>query len=138
MSALIWGARCCREAHDPIKSPIEVRRAHQTPYNYSYSGRYRQPALQRLDRSCSGAAGRGLRCSGRRQRGRECFAEGIAFANLGDLVASSIQDDAAFAQLSALILLFSGGQIAFDSASQAVTTNAVCGLIPQLIGNIAD
>ncbi len=64
--------------------------------------------------------------------------EGIQFNNLGDLVASSIQDDALFDQLSALVLLFSGGEIAFESASQAVSTNARCGLIPQLIGNIRD
>jgi len=64
--------------------------------------------------------------------------EDVQFDNLGDLVASSIQDDAVFDQLSALILLFSGGEIAFESASQAVATNARCGLIPQLIDNIND
>ena len=64
--------------------------------------------------------------------------EGIQFDNLGDLVSSSIQDEALFDQLSALILLFSGGEIEFTSASQAVSTNAKCGLIPQLIGNIRD
>ena len=65
-------------------------------------------------------------------------ANGVQFDNLGDLVSSSIQDDDLFDQLSALILLFSGGQIEFDSASQAVSTNAKCGLIPQLIRNIRD
>ena len=64
--------------------------------------------------------------------------EGIQFNNLGDLVSSSIQDEALFDQLSALILLFSGGEIEFTSASQAVSTNAKCGLIPQLIDNIRD
>ena len=37
-----------------------------------------------------------------------------------------------------LILFFSGGEIEFTSASQAVSTNAKCGLIPQLIDNIRD
>ncbi len=64
--------------------------------------------------------------------------EGIQFDNLGDLVSSAIQDEALFDQLSALILLFSGGEIEFTSASQAVSTNAKCGLIPQLIDNIRD
>jgi len=62
----------------------------------------------------------------------------IQFDNLGDLVSSAILDDAVFAQLSALVTLFSGGAINFDSASQAVSTNAACGLIPQLIGNVND
>ena len=64
--------------------------------------------------------------------------EGIQFNNLGDLVSSAIQDEALFDQLSALVLLFSGGEIEFTSASQAVSTNAKCGLIPQLIDNIRD
>jgi hypothetical protein len=64
--------------------------------------------------------------------------EGIQFDNLGDLVSSAIQDEAVFDQLSALILLFSGGEIDFTSASQAVSTNARCGLIEQLIDNIRD
>jgi hypothetical protein len=62
----------------------------------------------------------------------------VQFNNLGDLVSSAIQDEAVFDQLSALILLFSGGEIEFTSASQAVSTNAKCGLIPQLIDNIRD
>ncbi len=62
----------------------------------------------------------------------------VQFDNLGDLVASAILDDAVFNLLNALILLTSGGQIDFDSASQAVSTNAKCGLIPQLIGNVND
>ena len=64
--------------------------------------------------------------------------EGIQFVNLGDLISSSILDDEVFAQLSALVTLFSGGEINFDSASQAVSTNARCGLIPQLIDNVND
>ncbi len=62
----------------------------------------------------------------------------IQFDNLGDLVSASILDDDIFNDLNALITLFSGGAISFDSASQAVSTNARCGLIPQLIGNIRD
>lgn len=64
--------------------------------------------------------------------------EGVQFNSLGDLVSSAIQDEDVFDQLSALILLFSGGEIDFTSASQAVSTNAKCGLIPQLIDNIND
>jgi hypothetical protein len=65
-------------------------------------------------------------------------ANDVQFNNLGDLVSSAIQDEAVFDQLNALILLFSGGQIEFTSASQAVSTNAKCGLVPQLIDNIRD
>ena len=65
-------------------------------------------------------------------------ANGIQFDNLGDLLSSAILDDAVFDQLSALILFFSGGEIVFDSASQAVSTNARCGLIRQLLDNIRD
>ena len=64
--------------------------------------------------------------------------EGIQFDNLGDLFTSAILDDDVFDQLNALVTLFSGGAISFDFASQAVSTNAKCGLIPQLIGNIND
>jgi len=64
--------------------------------------------------------------------------EGVQFNNLGDLISSSIQDEDVFNQLSALIELFSDGQIVFTSASQAVSTNGRCGLIPQLIDNIRD
>ncbi len=63
---------------------------------------------------------------------------GIQFNNLGDLVSSAILDEDVFDQLSALILMESGGEIEFTSASQAVATNAKCGLIPQLIDNIRD
>ncbi len=62
----------------------------------------------------------------------------VEFDNLGDLVSSAILDDAVFNQLRFLILAFSGGAIDFDSASQVVSTNARCGLIPQLIDNIRD
>ena len=63
---------------------------------------------------------------------------GVEFQNLGQLVSAAILDDAVFDTLDALILLCSGGAIDFESASQAVTTNAACGLIPQVIGNIRD
>ena len=65
-------------------------------------------------------------------------ANNVEFDNLGDLVSSAILDDDVFNDLNALITFFSGGAISFDSASQAVSTNAKCGLIPQLIGNIRD
>ncbi len=65
-------------------------------------------------------------------------ANSIEFDNLGDLVSSAILDDAVFDQLDALILFFSGGQIDFDSASQAVSTVARCRLMPLLIGEIGD
>lgn len=64
--------------------------------------------------------------------------EGVQFNNAGDLMSSAILDAEVFDQLSALILLFSGGEIEFTSASQAVGTNAKCGLIPPLIDNIRD
>ena len=64
--------------------------------------------------------------------------EGVQFQNLGQLVSSAILDDAVFDTLDALILLCSGGTIDFESASQAVTTNAKCGLIPQVIEDIRD
>jgi hypothetical protein len=64
--------------------------------------------------------------------------QGIQFANLGQLVSLSILDPDAFDQLNALIVLFSGGEIEFTSASQAVSTNGKCGLIRQLIDNIRD
>ncbi len=64
--------------------------------------------------------------------------EGVQFNNLGDLVSAAILDEDLFNTLSALILFESGGSIDFESASQALSTNAKCGLIGQLIGNIAD
>jgi hypothetical protein len=63
---------------------------------------------------------------------------GVQFNNLGDLASAAILDEELFAQLRALILMESGGEIDFTSASQAVITNAKCGLIPQLIDNIRD
>ena len=65
-------------------------------------------------------------------------ANNVEFDNLGDLVSSAILDDAVFDQLAALILFFSGGAIDFDSTSQAVSTVARCGLMPLLVGEIAD
>ncbi len=62
----------------------------------------------------------------------------IQFQNLGQLFSAAITDDAVFDLLDALINAFSGGTIDFDSASQAITTNAKCGLITQVIGNIRD
>ena len=62
----------------------------------------------------------------------------IQFDNVGDLVSSAILDDDVFNDLNALISLFSGGAISFDSASQAVSTIAKCGLVPLVRGEIAD
>ena len=64
--------------------------------------------------------------------------EGIQFDSVGDLFSSAILDDAVFQQLSDLILFFSGGAIDFTSASQAITTNAQCGLLNDLIGPVGD
>ncbi len=62
----------------------------------------------------------------------------VEFNSVGDLFSSAILDDAVFELLHDLILLFSGGAIDFDSASQAITTNAQCGLLPGLIDNVND
>ncbi len=62
----------------------------------------------------------------------------IQFDNLGDLVSAALLDDVVFDLLHDLILVESGGTIDFESASQAISTNSACGLIPQLIGNIRD
>jgi len=64
--------------------------------------------------------------------------EDIQFDNVGDLFASAIVDDAVFEQLRSLILFFSGGAIEFESASQAISTNAQCGLLDDLIGQVGD
>jgi hypothetical protein len=64
--------------------------------------------------------------------------EGIQWNNLGDLVSTSILDEFLFEQLSDLTLFFSGGEIEFQSASQAISTNASCQLIPPLIDHIRD
>jgi hypothetical protein len=65
-------------------------------------------------------------------------AEGIQFSSVGDLFSSAIQDEAVFEQLRDLILFFSGGEILFDSATQAIATNGRCGLLPDLIDNVND
>jgi len=65
-------------------------------------------------------------------------ANGIQFRNVGDLFSSAIQDDAVFQQLSDLILLFSGGAISFESATQLISTNASCGLLRDLNDNVRD
>ncbi len=65
-------------------------------------------------------------------------ANNVSFDSVGDLFSSAIVDDAVFQQLTDLIFLFSGGTIAFDSASQAITTVATCGLLGLLSGEIAD
>ncbi len=62
----------------------------------------------------------------------------IQFDNLGDLISAAILDDAVFALLRFLIFDFSGDVIDFESVSQAISTNAKCGLILQLIDNIRD
>jgi len=64
--------------------------------------------------------------------------EGIQFSSVGDLFSSAILDDAVFELLRDLILFFSGGEIEFESASQAITTNGKCGLIRQLLDNVDD
>ena len=64
--------------------------------------------------------------------------QGVQFQNLGELVSTAILDEAVFEQLDALILLCSEGTIDFESASQAISTNAKCGLIRQLLEDIAD
>ncbi len=64
--------------------------------------------------------------------------EGVEFDSVGDLFASAILDDAVFALLHDLILFFSGGAIDFQSASQAISTNGKCGLLPALIDNVND
>ncbi len=64
--------------------------------------------------------------------------QGIQFNSVGDLFSSAIQDDAVFQQLADLILFFSGGEIAFESATQAISTNGNCGLLRGLIDNVND
>ncbi len=62
----------------------------------------------------------------------------VDFDSVGDLFAQAILDDAVFAQLNSLILFCSDGAIDFDSASQAISTVASCGLLPLLNGEIED
>ena len=64
--------------------------------------------------------------------------EGIQFDSVGDLFSSAILDDAVFAILHDLILFFSGGEIDFQSATEAISTNAKCGLLEDLIDNVND
>jgi hypothetical protein len=64
--------------------------------------------------------------------------EAIQYNNLGDLASSAILDESVFDQLSALILLFSGGEIEFTSASQMISTTGRCGLMPQLLAEIGN
>ncbi len=64
--------------------------------------------------------------------------EGIQFDSVGDLFSSAIQDNAVFEILRDLILFFSGGAINFDSATQAISTNARCGLLQDLIDDVND
>jgi len=64
--------------------------------------------------------------------------QGIQFDSLGDLFSSAIRDSVLFDQLNSLVLLFSGGAIDFDSATQGISTYGKCGLIPQLFDNIRD
>ena len=65
-------------------------------------------------------------------------ANNVAFNSVGDLFSSAILDDAVFEQLNSLILFCSAGTIDFDSASQAISTVASCGLIPLLNDEIGD
>ena len=65
-------------------------------------------------------------------------ANNVAFNSVGDLFSSAILDDAVFAQLNSLILFCSGGAIDFDSASQAISTVASCGLLGLLNDEIGD
>ena len=65
-------------------------------------------------------------------------ANNVAFNSVGDLFSSAILDDAVFEQLNSLILFCSDGAIDFDSASQAISTVASCGLMPLLNDEIDD
>ncbi len=62
----------------------------------------------------------------------------VVFNSVGDLFAQANLDDAVFKQLRDLILFTSGGQILFDSASQAISSVARCGLLPLLNTEIED
>ena len=63
---------------------------------------------------------------------------GLDYTNLGSLLVAAMDDPALFGNLSGLIWAFSGGQIQFTSASQLLTTNAKCGLVPSLLDDIRD
>ncbi len=62
----------------------------------------------------------------------------VEFDSIGDLFSTAILDDAVFEQLNSLILFCSVGAIDFDSASQAISTVAACGLMPLLNDEIDD
>ena len=62
----------------------------------------------------------------------------VSFDHVGDLFSSAILDDAVFAQLNSLILFCSDGAIDFDSASQAISTVASCGLMGLVNDEIDD
>ena len=62
----------------------------------------------------------------------------VDFDSVGDLFSSAILDNAVFQQLQSLILFFSLGAIDFDSASEAISTVASCGLMPLLIDEVND
>jgi hypothetical protein len=64
--------------------------------------------------------------------------QGVQFDSVGDLFSSAILDDAVFQQLSDLILFFSGGEIDFESATQAISTNGQCGLLRDLVNDVND
>ena len=62
----------------------------------------------------------------------------VVFDSVGDLFSSAIVDPAVFQLLSDLIEFTSVGAILFDSASQAISTVASCGLLPLLNREIGD
>ena len=62
----------------------------------------------------------------------------VQFNSVGELFSTAIVDDAVFQQLQALILFFSGGEIEFTSATQAISTNGACGLLKDLVDNVND
>ena len=64
--------------------------------------------------------------------------EGIQFDSTGDLFSSAILDDAVFQILHDLVLFFSGGAIDFESPTQAISSNAKCGLLRDLIDDVND
>jgi hypothetical protein len=60
------------------------------------------------------------------------------FNSLGDFYAAAILDDDLFDQISALVLLFSGGQLDFTDMKQVMSTHGKCGLTTQLISFMAN
>lgn len=61
-----------------------------------------------------------------------------AFANLGELVSTALNDSTTFALLNGLLAVFSGGTISFDSPNDVMPTVAQCGLTPLLVGLVSD